>query len=337
MAVPLRGAALAHAGTAVDRLAEVAVVVLITEGEAGAQRSGLCDPNVGVEGLGIHQDAGVEDVVRVEDALDPAEERERSRRIHVRQKLAAGTAVAVFAGEGPAVGGHEPCRVGEEGTEGGGAVVALEREVQAHMDAAVSEVAERESREVVGQEEFVEFPEVIPHPFRRDGRVLPPRVGRCTCRRAAGKPTAVLADPPQRCRLGRVGDNARVRGDADAADRCCPVGDLGGVVTRDFNKQPGRPTGQFGHGLRSLPRAHHLDDPRIQSLTRGGLERQHGGHGVTGVADVREPKHHHGLVRRVGHQPDARFEHHGERTLAAHEHPAQVESAFRQQMLQRVA
>ena len=56
-------------------------------------------------------------------------------------------------------------------------------------------------------------------PLRRHGRVLPPRVGGSVAGRARGQAGAVLADAPQRPRLGGVGDDAIGRVEQPAHQR----------------------------------------------------------------------------------------------------------------------
>ena len=65
--------------------AEVAPVVAVGKGEPVADRPGGAGPQVGVEGAGLDQNPGVEQVVRIEDRLDLAEQVEGGRRVHQRQ------------------------------------------------------------------------------------------------------------------------------------------------------------------------------------------------------------------------------------------------------------
>ena len=74
-------------------------VVAVAEGEPLAQRPGLDHPQVGVHRPRVDEHPGVEQVVRVEERLDPAEEGQRRAGVHERQQRAAGPAVAVLAGQ----------------------------------------------------------------------------------------------------------------------------------------------------------------------------------------------------------------------------------------------
>ena len=104
------GAALAHAGAAVDRRGEVAPVVRVGQGQVPPVRRDGGDPHVGVQRGRAHEHAGVEQVLGVEQALDPLEQRDRVGGVHRRQQLAAGPAVAVLTRQRAAVAGHQPRR-----------------------------------------------------------------------------------------------------------------------------------------------------------------------------------------------------------------------------------
>ena len=97
-------AALADADAAVQRGGQVARRRARTRTRAvGQQRAGVRAAQVGVERARPDQHAGVEQVARVEQVLERAEQVDRLRGVHDRQQLRAGAAVAVLAGQRPAV------------------------------------------------------------------------------------------------------------------------------------------------------------------------------------------------------------------------------------------
>ena len=82
----------------------------------------------------------------------------------------------------------------------------LELEVDAHVHAAVAEVAVGDAVEPAVLEQRVEVAQVGAELLRRDRGVLPARLRRAA-QRAGREPGAVLADPPQRELLDGVGDD----------------------------------------------------------------------------------------------------------------------------------
>ena len=111
---------------------------------AGASRSvGQPDehPQVVVQLRGPHDAAGVHPAVRVPDALELLERVDDLRRVHARQQLGAGRAVAVLARERPAVRDGQVRRVLQERAEVGDARPREQVEVDPDVQAAVAEVA----------------------------------------------------------------------------------------------------------------------------------------------------------------------------------------------------
>ena len=98
--------------------------------------------------VGVDELAGVHAVGGVEDALEGTEGFHQLFAEHLRKERAAGLAVAVFAGERAAVGESDVGGVVHELTKfentGGG----FEVEVEAHVDAALAEVAVHGARVV---------------------------------------------------------------------------------------------------------------------------------------------------------------------------------------------
>nr|BFE73797.1 hypothetical protein GCM10020092_070980 [Actinoplanes digitatis] len=178
------GAALADAGAAVHGLAEVAVVVRVRHREP-LEREAPGGPDVGVDRVRLDKDARVEQVAGVERVLDPREQGDGVRGVHVWQQLRAGPAVAVLAGERAAELADELGRVGEELAQHRRPAGPVERVVEPHVHAPVAEVAERRGRHAVGGDEVVEAREVGAEPLRRHGGVLPAGPGGLVRRRPA--------------------------------------------------------------------------------------------------------------------------------------------------------
>ena len=164
----------------------------------------------------------------------------------------------MLAGQAAAVRGGEVRRLLDEPAELPRAPGAVEREVDAHVHAAVAEVAVGHAVEAGVAEQGVEPAQVGPEPVRRDRRVLPPGV-RGTVQAPSGEAGPVLPDPPQRSHLRRLGDQAYV-------DRAGVAGHLSGGGVRllgggagDLGEQPTGAARQVGHA--APPTADHVDDP----------------------------------------------------------------------------
>ena len=220
----------------------------------------------------------------------------------MRQQLAARPAVAVLAGQRAAVATDQRRgrrrRIGERAS-----APSCEREVDAHVHAAVAEVPVDQPVEAVLAHQRVELAQVGRQVLGRDGGVLPARPGRRAGGRAAAEPGAVLADAPQRAR-SRAGDDRRV----EAAG----VGDqlLGGArpprprVAPDVstNSQPsprGRsapPTARAGCARPSTSRA-------SMPSSATGRVRQQRRHRLGGRRHVRVTEHRQRDGRRRLDQP----------------------------------
>ena len=185
----------------------------------GARRSGGCRRAA----RGSDEDAGVEPAVRVPEVLDLGESRDRVRRVHPRQQLGRGPAVAVLAGQRAAVARRRGRPRPRGSAEAPARRAGQQVEVDADVDAAVAEVPVRDAAQAVVGQQGAEVAQVGAEPGGRHGRVLPAGPGLAAGRARVAVPGAVLADPPQRGRLGRVGDDPAVqrvaagRGDQPAA------------------------------------------------------------------------------------------------------------------------
>ena len=323
---------------------------------------------MGVERVGAHQNPRVEQILRVEERLHRAEQPDRLRRVEGAEQFPAGPAVAVLAGQRPAVPGDEGGRLPQETAQHRAAVGPVEREVQPQVQAAVTEVAVGHPVQVVFRQQGVEVAQVGTQPLRGHRGVLPPRVGPPAPCGHAHDAGPVLPDAPQRRRVGRLGDQEAVDG-ARTGDHPPPGGErlpLGGP--RDLDEQPAAAAGQRGDPPGSPAGTHQVGDTRIEPLAghrvlfehpRGGVGRvvhvgiaeddEHpvGGlrHQPHGRADARDLEHFRQIadepVRHIhpggGDAGDRHPDDNGEGALAAHQQPAHVHPTLRKQVLQRVA
>ncbi|SIA61266.1 Uncharacterised protein [Mycobacteroides abscessus subsp. abscessus] len=372
-------AALADAGAAVDGGREVAAVV--GEGEAAVRRHGArgdaaqakvegVDAGLELErtarmagipgnpgiprpraggGLGLVHGGGeypgVEEVVRVEDVLDAGEQVEHLGGVHEPQELAAGAAVAVFAGDGAAVGGADAGRGLQERARVGDALRGVERHGEAHVHAAVAEVPVQEAVDVELLHEGGEVAQVRAEVLGRDGRVLEAGPGLLVAaasavrRGASAQARTVGADPPQGrgLRPRRVHD--RVDGCRVGAQGACALQGGGDVFAggADFDEEPAFARGQGGDGARALVCAHDVDQAAVHALHGEGGVGEQCGHVVGGldhgaVAEGGE----HGRVGQ-GHEAHGDGQDEDEGAFGAREHGGEVAPTLGGEVLEGVA
>src|SRR5699024_3034744 len=126
-------------------------------------------------------------VLRVEQFLHLGEDADDPVTEHQGEELSPGLAVTVLPREGPPVGGDQFRRLKEEGAKVGDAPTVLDPERNTGVYAPVAEVAV--DRGVVVpelREEFFQITQVVTEPVRGYRRVLPPRPGVLSSRRAGG-------------------------------------------------------------------------------------------------------------------------------------------------------
>ena len=247
-------------------------------------------------------------------------------------------AVAVLAGERPAVPGHQPGRVGHEVAHDPLAAGLAQREVEPQVQAPVAEVPVRQPGEPVLPHELLELAQVPAQFARRNRGVLPARVGRLAVRRAPGEPGAILPDPPQHGRPPRVGDEQRAGRAGPGVRQRAPGQGLGfgGRARGELGEQPSRARRQRVHRSRAPLRPHHVGDPRVQALAGGGLMRGEARRGIRGAGHVRVPGDRQHPAGRLADQAQRGLRQQGQRSLAADQRPAHVEPVLRQQVLERV-
>ena len=138
------GPALPHTRAAMDGIGETAAVVHESHATRRQDGTGLGQTQIGGNRYRLDQHARVEDVVRIHQPLELAEQVEGLARVHVLQQRAPGPAVTVLTGQRSAVGRDELGGSRDELLEDLRAVG--QREVDAHVDAAVAEVPVRQGR-----------------------------------------------------------------------------------------------------------------------------------------------------------------------------------------------
>src|SRR5258706_10850350 len=133
--------ALADADAAQDGAREAAVVVRILEVRCGSRGSVIdAEPQVVVHAIWVHQLAGIHLAGGIPDALELAERLDQLWPEHQRQELGARLAVAVLAGERPAVAHAELRALAHERAGGGNALGGFQVEIDARMHAALPQM-----------------------------------------------------------------------------------------------------------------------------------------------------------------------------------------------------
>ncbi len=297
-------------------------------------------PQVGVQGRRPDQDAGVEQVVGVEEPFDGREQGQRGRRVHPRQQLRTGPAVAVLARHRPTVGGGQVGGRLDEPPVGGRAARLADREVDPAVHAALAEVPVGQAVQPVPGEQRLEVPQVGAEPCRRDGGVLPPGMRR-TLQCHPGIAGGVGPQPPPGRRGRRIGHHRSERG-RKRRQLAGLRGNEPRVVPGQFDEQPPPARRQQwcradSRRPRPRPPQHRIDDAGIQPLAGAGGEAQHLRHGVRGVRQRVEAECHQDGVRRITREPDGRPPHHRERALGADQEAGHVEALLGQQVLQGIA
>ncbi len=311
--------ALADAGAAVHRVAKPATVVRELQ-QRQHRLAGPHRPEVGVQRRRVDHVAGVEQVARVADRLDRGEQPDRLLVVHQREQLGARPAVAVLTGERAVVVAQLERAGGEEVAEDlrRADLARLEREVDPHVHAAVAEMAVGHAVEAVPLQQLVEVAQPGAQPVRRDRGVLPAGVRRAL-QAAGGEAGAVLADPPERGRLGGVGHQPVPEG---AALRDHDRGQRRSFGADELHEEPAVAVRQLRY--RAAPRPDQVDDPRVQPLAGdhgavGGCEQRR--HRVGRLDHRRVAEHHQEPLGLVLDQPHGGLPDQRERAFRAGQEP----------------
>ena len=159
--------------------------------------------------VGVDELAGIHAVGGVEDALEGAEGLHQLFAEHLGKQRAAGLAVAVFTGERAAVGEGDVGGAVDELAEFEDAGRSLEVEVEAHVDAALAEVAVHGAGVVVLVHERADGAEVAAELSGVDGGVFPALPAGADAGDEGGGAEAGLADVPDALGLVRGVDAGR--------------------------------------------------------------------------------------------------------------------------------
>jgi hypothetical protein len=289
---------------------------------------------VGVDRVRVDEHTWVEHVVGVADGLDRAEEPQRLFVVHHRQQLGAGTTVAVLARERAAVlaqllsTGQE--ELAEPAPPGVGVALPVgEVEVDAHVHAAVAEVAVGHTLQVVGAEQLVEVAQPGPEALGRHRGVLPPGVRRSP-EAARGQPGPVLPDAPERRGLPGVGDHPVLQRRAGRDQRLLETGV--GVL----HEEPAAAAGQVGHRPATGP--DEVDDAGVETLA--GHQRTHRQQGRDGLGRLhhrRVAEHQQVPGDPVVDESHGRAEDDAQRALGADQELLDRATVLGEQVLQGVA
>ena len=333
---------LADAHAAALRLGEVAVIVRIGEQRQRLSLQRRLMADVGVQRRRIHHHAGVEHPPRIPDVLHAGHQRQPVGAVHPVQQLRARPAVAVLPGHRTAQRHHQIGGLLDERPVGADAVGREQVEVDAHVHAALAEVAVGRPGQPVAGHQRVQAAQVVGQPVRRHRGVLPaaPRLGAVGA--AGGQPGGVGATPPQHRLRGRLGDQRRGRRRPRIFQ--CDKHFLGGhgrrhqVLATHLDQHPGPPGGQPGvdRGAAHLA-GQPVDELVVDRLHRQRAVRQHRRHAFgrgDRIGEAQHAQHPRGRQRGQRHR---RAQRRGEPALAAAQQRGDVVAAFGQQLVQRVA
>ncbi len=334
----LGGDAATHADAALDRRAEVAVVVAVGLGGPHVQAARCRGAQVSRDRRGRDDDLRVEHAGWVPEVPEGREGSPQLRAELALQQGPAGAAVAVLAGQRAAVGDDEVRRRLHEAAEALLATGPVQAEADAQVEAALAEVAVADGRQVVLPEQRAQLAQVTRQALGRHGRVLEAGPGGEPAGEARRVTRAILADAPERGLSGLVRDESDVRriwGAADGRRQPCRVrARLGRRVPSCLDEQPGTAR-------------------RKPDLVPGGVGQlqQLGGEGFHGEGPFREQRrdgsgpldvigegeHQQAAGGGRSHQADGGPGDDGAGPLRAHEGAGHVPAALRQQPVQRVA
>ncbi len=187
--------------------------VVFGEGEVGFGLPGVvvgAEAEVFVGLVGVNELVGVHAVGGVEETFEGAEGVHEFGAEHLGEERAAGLAVAVFAGEGAAVGEGDVGGAVHELAELDDAGWGFEVEVVAHVDAALAEVAVHGAAVVELLHERGDLAEVAAELGGVDGCVFPALPTGADAGYEGGGSEAGLANVPDAFCLGR-GVDAGIR------------------------------------------------------------------------------------------------------------------------------
>ena len=291
--------------------------------------------------------ARIHQVPRVEDRLELPERAHDLLAEHPRQQLAAGLAVAVLAGQGPAELGdqvrgplHEPPVVGD--ALGG---VQVERDAGVH--AALPEVAVQARPGVAGVAELVvealEATQVVAE-LSRARRRSPPSPRRCPA--GAGR-ARWRRGPPRGPATARVrGPGRPGRTPSGSCSVSCSAASIASarlsasstVSPPNCTIRNARPLGSSASacGLRCLSCSSWIS-LCVQAFQRDRLVLDDRGHRVGGLGHARVAQHDEGAVLEHGHQLQLRAQDGDQSGLAADEQARHVEAVLGQQGVEVVA
>ncbi len=244
-------AALADADAALGRVGEAPLVVQELEVRLDLGRVvGGAEPEVLARQVGVDHLVGVHLVVGVPDRLELAEGPDQLRPEHLRQERGLRLAVAVLAGDRPAVADDQVARLVQELAEVLHALVGLQLEVDPGVDAALAEVAVERAVVAVLLEQLAEVAEVRADAVGRHGGIFPPLPGVLLAGNAGGRPQARLADLPQVLFLRLVVEQLHRRrvgsppsGGPSACGPCRPTPSCSRRRTRPAASRPPRAAG----------------------------------------------------------------------------------------------
>src|SRR5579875_1324080 len=155
-------AAFANADTTLDGLLKTSAI--LREGELRLRLPRLviqAHAQIFIHAIRIHELAGIHSAFRVPNRLEFAERLRQLRPEHFRIKLGARLPVAVLAGKRPSVAQRQVSGFLHESTKAANAFRASEVEIDAHMNAALAEMAVGVAPEVMRLHQAAEIAQII--------------------------------------------------------------------------------------------------------------------------------------------------------------------------------
>ena len=245
----------------------------------------------------------------------------------------------MLAGERAAVAEHQIGGALDEFAIVADAGFALQVEIDAHVDAAVAEVAVERSLIVIFVEQLANIAEIRAHFFRGDGGIVPafPFGRRARC--GGGGAHAGFADSPQNggFRGGVDAHGGGIRAFLQARHELLRE-TLGvfRIVGAEFDQENAAALGnEIETGLIFLAQV--VDHGGFKAFEADGAELKNFGDMVGGLEGVRVTEAEQRAVLRTVDQVELGFENRYAGALGADERARDVESVFRQQLIEVVA
>ena len=315
--------------------------VVFGEGEVGFGLPGFvvgAEAKVFVRLVGVDEFAGVHAVGRVEDVLEGAEGHHELFAEHLGEESATGLAIAMFAGERATVGESDVGGAVDELAEVEDAGFGFEIEVEAHVHAALAEVAVHCAGVVELLHQRVDGAEIAAELRGIDGGILPSLPPGTDAGDECGGAKAGLADVPDAFGFvrgveasgGLGGQGFEVGGEGARFGVGFGLGR--GAELNDEESVAGWEQGEIVEGF--LFAAEGVEKIAVHAFEADGFELEDLRHVVGGEEDVREADAEEGAAGWGFDELKSCAEDDGAGAFAADEGAGEVEGVFREQFVE---